>query len=182
MLLVNYLQLLIVPNIPPIGGVMNYAGHSSKVPTNWKLADGAELDQATYPDLYNALTNDGTTFPFGPNPTATTFLLPNLSDKFVVGADTTYLMGNTGGSADAITVEHNHVVNSVAAADHASWYKCNRFGSRTLNSAWLITLYNSGGAGGHSHNNNNAGGHSHNTNNANPTHITPIILQPINII
>ena len=155
---------LIVPNIPPIGGVMNYAGHSSKVPDNWKLADGAELDQATYPDLYNALTNDGTIFPFGNNPTATTFLLPNLSDKFVVGADTTYVMGAKGGSADAITVEHNHVVNSVAAADHSHGTSQVADHGHSIQAA-ADHSHNTSGGGGHSHTNNSGGGHAHNTNN-----------------
>ena len=158
-------QFLIVPNIPPIGGVMHYAGHSSKVPTNWALANGAELSQATYPDLYDALTNGGTIFPFGPNPTATTFLLPNLTDKFVVGADTTYTMGATGGSADAITVLHNHVVNSVAASDHSHGTSQVADHGHSIQSA-ADHSHNTGGAGGHAHNNNTAGGHNHNTNNA----------------
>jgi hypothetical protein len=33
---------------------------------------------------------------------------PNLRDKFVVGAGSTYAVGATGGSADAITVSHTH--------------------------------------------------------------------------
>jgi len=35
---------------------------------------------------------------------------PDLRNRFVVGAGTTYAVGNTGGSADAITVSHTHSV------------------------------------------------------------------------
>jgi len=36
---------------------------------------------------------------------------PNLRDRFVVGAGTTYAVAATGGSADAITVSHTHTVS-----------------------------------------------------------------------
>jgi microcystin-dependent protein len=35
---------------------------------------------------------------------------PDLRDRFVVGAGSTYAVGNTGGSKDAITVSHTHSV------------------------------------------------------------------------
>jgi len=158
-------NFLIVPNIPPIGGVMNYAGHSSKIPANWKLADGAELDQATYPDLYDALTNGGIVFPFGANPSGTTFLLPDLSDKFVVATEGSYAMGASGGSTDALTVAHNHVINSVSASDH------DHGTSQVANHGHSIQAsadhaHNVVAAAAHAHNTNNAGAHAHNTNNA----------------
>jgi len=37
---------------------------------------------------------------------------PDLRDRFVVGAGTTYTPGNTGGSANAIVVSHSHTANS----------------------------------------------------------------------
>ena len=43
---------------------------------------------------------------------------PNLRDKFVVGAGTTYAVAATGGSADAITVSHTHTA-SVTDPGHA---------------------------------------------------------------
>jgi len=36
---------------------------------------------------------------------------PDLRNRFVVGAGSTYAVGNTGGSADAITVSHTHSIN-----------------------------------------------------------------------
>lgn len=38
---------------------------------------------------------------------------PNLTDKFIVGAGSTYSVGGTGGSADSIVVSHTHTATSV---------------------------------------------------------------------
>lgn len=37
---------------------------------------------------------------------------PNLRDKFIVGAGTTYTVGQTGGTADAVVVNHAHTASS----------------------------------------------------------------------
>lgn len=37
---------------------------------------------------------------------------PNLQDKFVIGAGSSYAVGATGGSTDAIVVEHTHTATS----------------------------------------------------------------------
>jgi hypothetical protein len=39
---------------------------------------------------------------------------PNLRDKFIVGAGSTYAPAATGGSADAIVVSHNHTASSTS--------------------------------------------------------------------
>ena len=46
---------------------------------------------------------------------------PNLRDKFIVGAGTTYSNGDTGGSANAVVVSHSHSVTDAGHA-HASQY------------------------------------------------------------
>jgi hypothetical protein len=38
---------------------------------------------------------------------------PDLRDRFIVGAGSTYAVDATGGSADAIVVSHNHTATSV---------------------------------------------------------------------
>jgi hypothetical protein len=40
---------------------------------------------------------------------------PDLRDRFVVGAGSTYTPGNTGGSANAIVVSHTHTASSVVS-------------------------------------------------------------------
>ena len=37
---------------------------------------------------------------------------PNLQDKFIVGAGSSYAVAATGGSADATLVSHSHTTNS----------------------------------------------------------------------
>jgi microcystin-dependent protein len=48
---------------------------------------------------------------------------PDLRDKFIVGAGTTYAVAATGGSADAIVVSHTHTItattDSVGAHTHS---------------------------------------------------------------
>jgi microcystin-dependent protein len=47
---------------------------------------------------------------------------PNLRDKFVVGAGTTYAVGATGGSKDAIVVSHSHTASvSITDPGHRHW-------------------------------------------------------------
>jgi microcystin-dependent protein len=53
----------------------------------------------------------GTTWGAGDG--STTFGLPNLLNKFPVGAGSTYALAATGGSADAIVVSHTHTATSV---------------------------------------------------------------------
>ena len=79
---------------PPTGSVTAYAG--SDVPAGWLLCDGTTKIRSAQPALFAKI---GTTF--GPGDGSTTFHLPNLLDKFILGAvagDTTKDLGSTGGS------------------------------------------------------------------------------------
>jgi hypothetical protein len=40
---------------------------------------------------------------------------PNLTDRFILGAGSTYAVGTTGGSTDAIVVSHNHTATSTSS-------------------------------------------------------------------
>jgi len=64
----------------PIGGIIMWSGNSVAVPQGWAICNGATV-----------------------NGIAT----PNLTDKFVVGVGTNGVKA-TGGSADAVLVQHNH--------------------------------------------------------------------------
>jgi hypothetical protein len=46
---------------------------------------------------------------------------PNLRDRFVVGAGSTYAVNATGGSADAIVVSHTHTATIANAGAHVHW-------------------------------------------------------------
>ena len=47
---------------------------------------------------------------------------PNLTDKFIVGAGSTYAVAATGGSADAVVVSHTHTFTGTALPPHTHTY------------------------------------------------------------
>ncbi|CAB4151211.1 Phage tail collar domain containing protein [uncultured Caudovirales phage] len=101
--------------LTPIGGVVLYMGVTE--PTGWKYCNGQSLTIATYPDLYAALTSGGTVFRYGANPTGSTFLLPNLSNRVPVGRGSegeSYFTGQTGGSKTAVQ-SHTHTYTGTVA-------------------------------------------------------------------
>lgn len=82
-------------------------------PTNWLICNGGTFSAVTYPKLNTYL--GGTT-------------LPNYLGKFLLSADgVTYLVGTTGGFADATLVSHTHVVNDPGHV-HAGVIRTGTFG------------------------------------------------------
>lgn len=79
---------------------------------------------------------------------------PDLRDRFVVGAGSTYVVGNTGGSKDAIVVAHTHTgtTNTSGAHTHTIPLQANliRNGSDERDGASNGTTQTSS-AGEHSH-------------------------------
>ena len=63
------------------GMVLDWAGTIASVPTGWIFCDGSAISRVTYASLFSAI---GTIYGVGDG--STTFNLPNLVDKFVVGA------------------------------------------------------------------------------------------------
>lgn len=60
---------------------------------------------------------------------------PDLRDKFVVGAGSTYAVAATGGSANAIIVSHTHTANSsVTDPGHVHQWGVNEFAKNKINS------------------------------------------------
>jgi microcystin-dependent protein len=73
---------------------------------------------------------------------------PDLRNKFIVGAGSTYGVNATGGSADAIVVSHTHGSGTLSAADHTHSFKAsNRAGDEDAwsnnNKAFVGDLDNS---------------------------------------
>lgn len=85
----------------PIGGIIIWPGNV--LPANFLVCNGTAVSRTTYAELYNVI---GTTYGAGDG--STTFNIPNLTNRFPVGAGNLYGRGNTGGSKDAIVVEHTH--------------------------------------------------------------------------
>ena len=108
----NILPELLVP----VGAVVAYG--SSNAPKGWLSCLGQEISRSEYSDLFSVI---GTTY--GEGDSETTFNLPNLSGRVVVGRGegedlTSRSMGDTGGSeTHTLTASempsHTHTSNAV---------------------------------------------------------------------
>lgn len=111
-----------LPGDVPTGTINQYAGATA--PTGWLLCDGAAVSRSTYANLWAVI---GTTFGSGDG--STTFNVPNLKGKVIVGidaGDTAFdERGETGGAKththaghsnhDALTNNHS----GTAVGNHA---------------------------------------------------------------
>lgn len=92
----------------PAGIVMPFAG--SVAPDGWLLCDGSAVSRDTYNALFIAI---GTTY--GDGDGSTTFNLPDLSGRVVLGVSQSHALGTTGGEATHVLTEqelpaHSHTV------------------------------------------------------------------------
>ena len=93
----------------PVGQIVAWSGSAGSLPTGYFLCDGSAVSRTTYAALFAVV---GTTHGAGNG--STTFNIPDLRSRFVVGASSSggYSVGNTGGSADATLVSHSHTINN----------------------------------------------------------------------
>ena len=93
----------------PVGQIVAWSGSAASLPTGYFLCDGSAVSRTTYAALFTVV---GTTHGAGNG--STTFNIPDLRSRFVVGASSSggYSVGNTGGSADATLVSHSHTINN----------------------------------------------------------------------
>ena len=75
----------------PIGTITIWSGSSSNIPTGYQLCDGSA---SATTELQAIRAN-----------------VPDLRDRFIVGAGNNYAVDATGGSADAVVVAHEHTTN-----------------------------------------------------------------------
>ena len=98
---------------PPVGTIINFGG--SATPAGWLACDGTSYSRTTYADLFAAISTA-----YGA-PTGTTFLVPDLRGRNVLGVGTgtglsARLLAATGGY-EAVTLvdgdipSHSHTVN-----------------------------------------------------------------------
>ena len=73
--------------VTPIGGIIMWSGATNAIPSGWRLC------------------SDGVG-------TVNGIQVPDLTDKFVMGAGDTYNPGDTGGSKNAVLVAHTHTASS----------------------------------------------------------------------
>lgn len=94
----------------PAGIVMPFAG--STAPHGYLLCDGSAVSRTDYADLFTAI---GTTYGSGDG--STTFNVPDLSGRVVLGVSQSHALGTTGGEATHVLTEqelpaHSHTVPS----------------------------------------------------------------------
>ena len=73
--------------------------------STWAFCNGQAVNRQNYAALFARI---GTTYGAGDG--INTFNLPNFRDRFAVGAGNLYSRGSTGGTKDAIVVEHTHSI------------------------------------------------------------------------
>ena len=103
----------------PPGSIIAWGGKHSTIPFGYLFCDGSAHSRTTYSALFAAL---GTIH--GDGDGSTTFNVPNLRNKFIIGANATengdtfpgIAAGKTGGSADAIVVSHSHGSATLSAS------------------------------------------------------------------
>lgn len=110
------LESTVLNVLPPIASVMQFMGTAE--PSGWKFCNGQTLVIANYPDLYALLTSGGTVFRYGPNPSGSTFVLPDMRHRVPVGlgSETEFdTLGEVGGSKVGIQ-SHDHTYSGTVVA------------------------------------------------------------------
>lgn len=101
----------------PVGGIIMWSGATSNIPDGWRLCEAGVG-------------------------TVNGVVVPDLTDRFVVGAGATYSVAGTGGSADAVVVSHDHGGNTTEGGNHSHFVA--KAGSETTNN--INSLYDGSGA------------------------------------
>ena len=134
----------------PAGTVVSWAGAATSLPTGYLLCDGSAISRTAYSDLFAAI---GTTHGSGDG--STTFNLPNLVERFVLGADgNDPTVASTGGTSDAILVSHSHTINNHTHSFSGS-------GSDTVNISVSGTTGNQSANHTHTFSTDTQGDHNH---------------------
>lgn len=142
----------------PIGEIKIWS--TSTAPTGFLLCDGTAVSRTTYADLFGVI---GTTYGVGDN--STTFNVPNLKGKVVVGVSGTEtefdVLGETGGTKEVTLNEtmipaHKHSNTHYLVSGDASGYRVYedtiKNGTGTPE-AYLATADTGNTGGGLAHNN-----------------------------
>ena len=84
----------------PPGIIFPYSGSSS--PNGYLMCDGSSINRTTYSALFSVI---GTTYG---NDDSSTFNLPDLRNKFPIGAGSTYSLADTGGDEN-VTLDNTNL-------------------------------------------------------------------------
>lgn len=102
----------------PAGAISAFAGPAANVPSGYLVCNGAAVSRVTFARLFAAI---GTTWGAGDG--SATFNLPDLIDKWLVGAGNLYALASTVGSTThthTISATHTHTnPDTSTTGDHA---------------------------------------------------------------
>lgn len=101
-----------------VGSIYMYAG--STAPSGFLICDGSAVSRTTYADLYSEIGNT-----YGPGDGSSTFNLPDLTGRVIVGVSLSHSLGDTGGEETHVLMTseipaHNH---SIEAHGHGNTIK-----------------------------------------------------------
>ena len=102
-LVASMLDELMDEMVPP-GAIWAYGGGTA--PAGWLLCNGGVVSRAAYAKLFAVI---GTAYGAGDG--STTFALPDMRGRVVLGASTTHPRGQTGGAEThlhEVNIDHNH--------------------------------------------------------------------------
>ena len=127
------------------GSIIMWAGNTGNIPKGYLLCNGATLNTSSYNKLFKAIG-----YQWGGG--GSNFRIPDLRDKFVVAAGSSYSVGQTGG-ANNVTLN----VNNIPSHNHG------QTDDKTYNHGHNIgvTVNNGNANHGHPANSNNEGQHRH---------------------
>jgi len=92
----------------PVGSIITYAVNSP--PAGFLICDGAAVSRTVYSDLFSVIGTN-----FGTGNGVSTFNLPNINGKFIMGCDSSHAYATTGGQTDISLTQqqlpaHQHIV------------------------------------------------------------------------
>lgn len=105
------LSAAIIDALVPPGTVMAYA--QTGVPTGWLFCNGDAVSRTTYAKLFGVI---GVTWGAGDG--STTFNLPNLAGRVLLGSGGAYTFATVGGSATAPGPAHTHAAHNHGLGSH----------------------------------------------------------------
>lgn len=117
----------------PVGCVVMFAG--TAIPTGFIECDGSAISRSTYSELF-AISSDT----YGAGDGSTTFNVPDMRDKYVIGKSGSYTLGSTGGGSFSVTSDnmpsHRHTVTGGTQSDHRHSYSLRQSGGSLVDRAY----------------------------------------------
>lgn len=173
-------DFLEVPNISPVGSIMLWPSSSTPAGEDWRICNGDAISRTEYSSLFSLI---GETYGRGDG--STTFNIPDLTGRFVVGSNPSYPISGINSTGGAVTVTlditqipshtHTYTMNADGLHNHGGTNPGGQHNHGGVTGdqgqhnhggqTGLEGSHNHGGdtlnQGSHTHNIPTSGGHSH---------------------